>query len=933
VLFASLCLMLPAGADEAASPGSDLPAVVEGHEPDPAAATIDPEDVAEADASAQQAADEAAEEATEGFKPEISAPEVPAPDSEIEEIVVTGSRTESLMEVPISATTFSASDIQELRIQNIADLSDYTPNLEINTAFAASNPTIFIRGIGLKDYNANSSGAVAVYQDGISINSPVGQLFQMFDVQSVEVLRGPQGSLNGRNATAGAILVNSFLPDGEWSVNGTFTYGNYNTIELEGAVGFPIVEDVLSGRVAFTMNRADGNTRNGCSGWDPEANGFDLVNEEVIRQEWDDAGQPTTNKRGRPLEFFGIKDVAQLDVDGICILESPGSIRTADGSWVPDSTADTVEDLAGLNKWTNNTDNWATRGLLRFQPTGTQDWLLNIHGGQNLSDSRHLQSIGAAPSVDQNRPWELVANATESGWLERKVAEAGFEPVVEAPGIRESKTDDVPGSQGFTGGDRFTGWYNRDGLESINLAGSSLTGHMEFGDILVTSITGGEWNDRLTEDEGDACPCVMFEADWSDTSWQLSQEIRAERHGDSWWWVAGFYGLYEDLQAVNFFPNSLDFVWTQSFDQSLLALAPFAHGRYDLTEVLLGWGVPFGLAQWSLEGGLRYNYESKDFRLSSIVESPGGGSAGSIPDEEESGTWDGITGDITLSLIPIENMNTYVKYSRGMKSGHFNASLTTQAGRCGEDVIDEDGEQVFCQSLAAVEPEFIDAVEVGVKGRWFDGRLQGSAALFRYWYQDLQVFDIVNEAGKLPTQQLLNADANVLGVELEVQASPFPGVFIQSGVGWLDTEFIDFQVTKRVFASPMAATAGIRTFDYSGNPLIAAPEWSWSGIVEYTLPWFEQYGSVTPAFDWSYRSDTFLDPQALEAISQPAYWLLNARLAYRTPDQRIEIAAWVRNFLDQEYRVDVFDISRQFSTVLEVWGDPRTFGITISYAW
>ena len=58
--------------------------------------------------------------------------------------------------------------------------------------------------------------------------------------------------------------------------------------------------------------------------------------------------------------------------------------------------------------------------------------------------------------------------------------------------------------------------------------------------------------------------------------------------------------------------------------------------------------------------------------------------------------------------------------------------------------------------------------------------------------------------------------------------------------------------------------------------------------------------------------------------------LLNARLAYRTPNDRIEVAAWVRNFLDERYKVDVFDVSRDFNTILEVWGDPRTFGLTIT---
>jgi hypothetical protein len=103
-------------------------------------------------------------------------------DEEIDEIVIEGTRTSTLKTAPISGTEFNAADLSELRIQNVSDLAQYTPNLEINTAFAASNPTLFVRGIGLKDYNANAAGAVAIYQDGIYINSPAAQLFQLFDI-------------------------------------------------------------------------------------------------------------------------------------------------------------------------------------------------------------------------------------------------------------------------------------------------------------------------------------------------------------------------------------------------------------------------------------------------------------------------------------------------------------------------------------------------------------------------------------------------------------------------------------------------------------------------------------------------------------------------------------------------------------------------------
>ena len=91
------------------------------------------------------------------------------------------------------------------------------------------------------------------------------------------------------------------------------------------------------------------------------------------------------------------------------------------------------------------------------------------------------------------------------------------------------------------------------------------------------------------------------------------------------------------------------------------------------------------------------------------------------------------------------------------------------------------------------------------------------------------------------------------------------------------------------------------------------------------------YGLVVPHLDYSYRTRVFLDPQAVDLISQPAYWLFNARLAYRTLDERIEVAGWVRNLADEQYLVDVFDLTREFGTILQVWGEPRTFGVTVSY--
>lgn len=942
--------------------------------------------------SAEAAA--AAEPAPGEPAPEEPAPvPAPAPIGNIEVIVIKGSHHDDLLQdTAVSATTFNTKEIEDLRIQKISDLAEYTPNLDINTRSAASNPTLFIRGIGLKDYNANSAGAVGIYQDGIAINSPAIQLFQLFDVGSIEVLRGPQGSGNGLNATAGAIKVNSMLPEGEWAGSANFTYGNYNTLQTEGALSLPLVEDLLSARFAFTANFRDGITDNRCADWNPEAHGFKTVTVDTIQDTYaslnptdsrvnvfhangarranppfgpqggryiyqptiqDDPNTPaneiieffdnngiTVGRRVDTLELVGIQDdiftqaskvPGGTRVDGVCVLRPPGDVITPQGidplnqagaprldgsepfpaelvNQFQRNSFPALEDFQGLKPRINNIHDWAGRGILRLQPMEDMDWILNAHGGRNRSDSRHLQMIGADSLPDGG-----FVEANEAGFSKFNAAIAtGFEKTIEVPGLAIDNSGQ-PG--GRTGADPYSGWYNLDGEELLDAYGVNLRGSWDLGKTVLASLTGYEWYERFIEDEGDANPANIFPADYSDNAWQVSQELRARGEGERHSWEVGIYYLQDKLHAMNLFPSTQGFRVEQTFDQKLWAVTPYLGGRYDLTEEL------------AIQSGTRYNVIHKDFTLSSAtVGTRSGVSNQEIQEQEIGKTWKGVTGDVTLFYTPFwdlldrienDNLNLYAKYTRGMKAGHFNAALTIRSGSTE-------------QRIDPVEPEFIHAAELGFKSGWLGERVILNVAGFRYWYKDLQVFDIANEIGELPLQKLLNSDARVWGAEVELQTRPLPGLFLSSGFGFVYGKFKDFTVNKATVAP--RGQGDLTTFDYDGNPLIAAPRFSVSSIVEYEIP-LSRFGSLIPQYDFSWRSKTYLDPQALDPISQPAYWLHNARLTYRTPDGRIEIAGWVQNFLNQYYKEDVFDLTRDFNTILEVWGDPRTYGFTVTYRW
>ena len=140
------------------------------------------------------------------------------------DIVVTAQRREErLQDVPIAISALTGDSLAVGRAATAEDLSGSVLGLQLDRVFQSSNPTIFLRGVGVNDYNPASSGAVGVVIDDVFLNSSVGQLFSVYDVDRLEVLRGPQGTLFGRNTTGG--LLNfvtkrpTFTPDASSSVS------------------------------------------------------------------------------------------------------------------------------------------------------------------------------------------------------------------------------------------------------------------------------------------------------------------------------------------------------------------------------------------------------------------------------------------------------------------------------------------------------------------------------------------------------------------------------------------------------------------------------------------------------------------------------------------------------------------------------------------
>ncbi|KQY26146.1 TonB-dependent receptor [Caulobacter sp. Root1455] len=185
----------------------------------------------------------------------------------LDEIVVTAQkRSENLQDVPVSVTALTADQLKDQRVGDVLALSGLSPGLQIKTDDNAANPRIFIRGIGVNDFNPATASAVGVYVDGVYVASPLAQMAGFYDLQQVEVLRGPQGTLYGRNTTGGAINVTTKKPTSTPQGDLAVDYGRFSTLNVQAGFGGPVVGDTLAFRIAGLYDKSDGYTLNRLTG-------------------------------------------------------------------------------------------------------------------------------------------------------------------------------------------------------------------------------------------------------------------------------------------------------------------------------------------------------------------------------------------------------------------------------------------------------------------------------------------------------------------------------------------------------------------------------------------------------------------------------------------------------------------------------------------
>jgi iron complex outermembrane recepter protein len=309
-------------------------------------------------------------------------------DSSLEEIIVTARRrAESIQDVPVAVTAISPAALEATAAPDISDLEGLTPNLVIDPVAAGpSAAAISIRGISFEDIEKSFDPAVGVLIDGVYLGTNTGQLLDFFDFESIEVLRGPQGTLFGRNTTAGVINIQRSRPTGELGVRALATVGNYGRQDLRAVVNLPSLGDILATKLFLLHNETSGHYRNQTLGGRYGGRNFDNFGVTFRLTPSDKLAVNLTYEHVDEESEIDIASLSQTGLDLICLalplgpggaLVRPTGIPAAQCNRSKDDVYTTFTNVPGLAR--NNLDavsaqiDWTLGDFTLTSVTGYRD--------------------------------------------------------------------------------------------------------------------------------------------------------------------------------------------------------------------------------------------------------------------------------------------------------------------------------------------------------------------------------------------------------------------------------------------------------------------------------------------------------------------------------------------------------------------------------
>jgi iron complex outermembrane receptor protein len=815
------------------------------------------------------------------------------PEEEIvlQEVVVTAQfREQRLQDTPIAITAVNA-DMLEARGQtSIAQVAAQAPNVSLRPQpqNGGSGLIAFIRGVGQTDFNFALDPGVGVYVDDVYIPTLSSSLLELIDLDRIEILRGPQGTLAGKNSIGGAIKLFSAKPQGDDTGSLRVSYGSLNEVTVRGMADFGITDN-LAVRVSGMSRGRDGyvgmldygqthptsNVRNNNSRGNGNSDYGTMGGQNIVA--------------GRTALRFTPSDRLEINLTGDYTREKSEAIPTvliAAGA-VCSAPGCTVFDPASTGA-SSSPDNTAT-------PT---PWLVGKNGAAvNMSC---LFVPAGQYSCDP-------AARDLKGWDPRFVSYSNF-----MDGMASNTT--APFKPYFS-------------LPITEFRGSGFAGNVsyDFNDNLQLVYIGSyrKYNSKFGQDQ-DATPLPVAQLDNELDHHAFTSEVRANFKSEGGFvegTVGAFYldqkGTYTARVDLNYVVPTIDFLHGPDTTPSSTKAA-FATATLHPTDAA------------SVTGGLRYTKDKKDytyFRSNPDGTQPNGfncfvaNGVFSEPNCLLAGLYD-ITGSFKGDRWDWRVVGDY-RFTPG-----FLAYASVSTGFKGGGV---NPRPFAADQRLPFNPETLTTYEVGFKSDLFDRRARVNGAVFLNKYDDITLAKIRCPESDLETPCLRPDNigkADVKGAELEVSLFPAKGLTFD-----LSASYLDFKYT-----SPAQGGFLVKIVDDPAPGTVLTTAIPESGITPYTpeLSYAVggQYdhdvgnGTVSFRLDGSYQGKVFTTAENTSWSKIEGRFLANARLSWsHAEDWRVALE--VQNLFDKYYFQSVSDVTTSLGVVTGVPGLPRTFAVSV----
>lgn len=814
----------------------------------------------------------------------LTVPEIAAAQVEDEVIVTATRRAESIQDVPIAVTAILPENLEKQGVVNIQNLASVAPSFASSNAQIASGSVVLrIRGVGTTSNNIGFESAVGIFVDGAYQSRPGVALGEFVDVERVEVLRGPQGTLFGRNTSAGALNITNVRPD--LSEAGGFlnaTYGNYNHKSLQGAVNIPLAEDRVGLRLTGALRQRDGyvDVQDAAGNKIGESNATDQY---YLRAQVGFEGEE--NWKGRIVLDHSSSD--NVCCSAVEVLRSPVEARGvfglvglgARGGMSAPNVATSATDFDGAQA---AVDDLIASSAQVPNPSSKQTGIV-AELEYAINDSMDAIYIGSYRDYTADEEYDS--------------AFSGLDLFNVLPGSElniQTMTHELR-VQGEAMDDRLSwlvgAYYSEEDIAQETRFGLG-TDYSGFADALLFAGTGGAFPNAFILGIGGALPLVSGGQDPS---------------------VART---------------------TNRYTQDSKSFSLFTHNIFDITE------------QLSLTVGLRYSDESKDGGFSQPSASYPSCEAqlanfnGAFPPAPAALNGNLVvlgcfpflapadlpqsaflplprsfqdtfkddeliyTGKIGYEFTP--DISTYASFTHGYKSGGFNLDSTAAIG--GAD-----------PSFASEE---VDAYEIGLKSKLFDNLMTLNVAAF---YQEFSNFQVLEFTGAQFTTFNVPL-AETQGIEIETVLRPTDNLTFNGGLTLLDASYPD---------DCAGTDMRINVTSLCGNTLTNAPKTV--GIIganyegnlggDYT---FFLNGSLR------YESDRRTSTQAVILSSQApnpfdiqeANTKINLRAGIGNEASGWGLEAWATNITNEVTRGVTFNTTLRSGSRSAFVQDPRFYGVT-----